>query len=421
MRLINLPLVPFLFLVAAACGNANPDLSNGGSEPPGGTGVAAEECEEPLETRPKEAPHQEPAFPGQTRACGIETETPIAVDVVAGGLVHPWAVEPLPAGGFLVTERPGRMRVVSAAGEVGEPIAGLPEVDAGGQGGLLDVELGPDFASDRTVFWSYTEPREGGNGTTVARGVLSPDGGRLEQVRVIFRAHPTYDNQMHYGSRLAFGPEEHLYITTGERSDRHMREHSQRLDGHLGKVLRINPDGSVPEDNPFVGEEGARPEIWTLGHRNPQAMAFDPDGDLWVIEHGARGGDELNLLEAGANYGWAEQAYGIEYSGEPLPGDPHPGGFTQPVYYWDPVIAPSGADFYTGDAVPEWGGDLFVGALRDQRLVRLRIEDERVTGEEHLLTDRNRRIRDVKQGPDGALYVVTDHQNGELWRVRPAG
>ena len=381
-------------------------------------GAAGSTCDEPLETRPKEAPDQEPAFPGQTRACEITTEAPLAVDVVARGLVHPWAVEPLPAGGFLVTERPGRMRVVAADGRLGEPVAGLPEVDARRQGGLLDVELSPDFVADRTVFWSYAEPRDGGNGTTVARGVLSPDGRRMDGVEVIFRAVPTYDNAMHFGSRLAFGPEGHLFITTGERSDRHMREHAQRLDSHLGKILRIRPDGSIPADNPFVDREDALPEIWTLGHRNTQALTFDPQGRLWAIEHGARGGDELNLIEAGNNYGWPEQAYGIEYSGRPLPGDPHPGGFTQPVYYWDPVIAPSGADVYTGDAIPEWRGDLFIGALADQRLVRLRIEDGRVAGEEHLLTDRDRRIRDVRQGPDGALYLVTDRRDGELLRVR---
>ncbi|MBW3553336.1 MAG: PQQ-dependent sugar dehydrogenase, partial [Gemmatimonadetes bacterium] len=362
---------------------------------------------------------QEPAFPEQTRACEITTQGAFTVDVVATGLVHPWAVEPLPDGAFLVTERPGRMRVVSAAGEVGEPIAGVPAVDAGRQGGLLDVVLSPDFASDRTIFWSYSEPRDGGNGTAVARGALSEDRRRLEGVGVIFRALPTYDNGFHFGSRLAFGPDGTLFITTGDRSDARMREHAQRLDGHLGKVLRIAPDGSIPAGNPFVDEQGARPEIWTLGHRNTQAMAVDPDGRVWIVEHGTRGGDELNLLETGGNYGWPEQAYGIEYSGQPLPGQPQPGGFRQPVYYWDPVIAPSGAQWYTGDAFPEWRGDLFIGALRDQRLVRLRIEDERVTGEEHLLTDRNRRIRDVRQGPDGSLYLVTDHENGELWRVRP--
>jgi glucose/arabinose dehydrogenase len=341
---------------------------------------------------------------------------------LASGLEHPWAVEPLPDGDLVVTERPGRMRIISASGEVGEPLTGLPAVDARRQGGLLDVALSPEFASDRTLFWSYAEPRDGGNGTAVARGTLSMDRTRLEDVRVIFRAMPTYDGGAHFGSRLAFDSNGHLYITTGDRSDREMREHAQRLDGHMGKVLRINPDGSVPEDNPFVARQGAAPEIWARGFRNVQAMAFDPEGRLWTIEHGPRGGDELNRVESGENYGWPDQSYGIEYSGQPLAGSStNPDGFRQPVYYWDPVIAPSGAEWYTGELFPEWRGSLFVGALAGQRLVRLEVEDGRVTGEEHLLEDREQRVRDVRQGPDGALYIVTDEENGELWRLAPGG
>lgn len=378
-----------------------------------------QECE-PLETREANAPQQTPAFEAQTRACAAPSGVDVEVEVVASGLVHPWAVEPLPGGDLLVTERPGRMRVVTAGGRVGEPIAGVPEVDAGGQGGLLDVALSPDFASDRTVFWSYAEPREAGNGTTVARGTLSRDRSRLEGVRVIFRAMPTYDGGLHFGSRLAFDSEGRLHVTTGDRSDRQMREHAQRLDGHMGKVLRIRSDGSIPQDNPFVGRDGAEPEIWARGFRNIQAMAFDPEGRLWTIGHGPRGGDELNRVEGGENYGWPVQSYGIEYSGRPLPGaSTNPEGYRQPVYYWDPVIAPSGAEWYTGDLFPEWRGSLFVGALRDQRLVRLVVEDGRVTGEEHLLQDRGQRIRDVKQGPDGALYIVTDEDDGEIWRLVP--
>ncbi|MFW6330681.1 MAG: PQQ-dependent sugar dehydrogenase [Gemmatimonadota bacterium] len=406
-----------VFFLFAGCAEPPGELAADRTRMAGDTG--GQECQ-PLETRPRNAPDQEPAFPEQTRACAIQTEAEIAVDVVVGGLVHPWAVEPLPDGDFLVTERPGRMRVVSAAGELGPPIEGLPEVHARRQGGLLDVALSPRFPTDRTIFWSYSEPRQDGNGTSVARGVLAEDRRRVENVEVIFRATPSYDNSMHYGSRLAFGPEGNLYITTGDRSDARMREHAQRLDGHLGKVLRVRPDGSIPSDNPFVDEPGAEPEIFSRGHRNIQSMAVDPEGRVWTVEHGPRGGDELNLIEAGNNYGWPEQSYGLEYSGEPLPGEPHPGGFEQPVYYWDPVIAPSGAEWYTGDAFPEWRGDLFVGGLGDQRLVRLRLDAERVTGEEHLLTERGQRIRDVRQGPDGALYLVTDQPEGQLLRVRPA-
>lgn len=394
-----------------------------GEPPPDQPAVSADDVGNacpPLETRPANAPDQSPAFPDQTRACAAASNVDFDVVVLTSGLEHPWAVEPLPGGDLLVTERPGRMRIVSAAGEVGPPISGLPAVDAREQGGLLDVALSPAFASDRTIYWSYAEPRQDGNGTAVARGVLSADRRGLEQVQVIFRALPTYEGTKHFGSRLAFGPDGKLYITTGERSDAPMRQYAQRLDSHLGKILRINRDGSVPDDNPFVGRPDAQPEIWTLGHRNVQAAAFDPQGRLWVVEHGTQGGDELNLVEKGKNYGWPIQAYGEEYSGEPIPGaSTAPGGFQQPVYYWDPVIAPSGAEWYTGDAFPAWRGSLFTGSLVQTALVRLTLEDERVTGEEHLLADRGQRVRDVRQGPDGALYVVTDEDDGELWRIAP--
>ena len=374
----------------------------------------------PLETREPNGADQRPAFPGQTRACGIRSNVAFDVAVVATGLVHPWAVEPLPGGDLLVTERPGRLRIVSAAGQMGEPITGLPAVDARGQGGLLDVALSPGFDSDRMIYWSYSEPREGGNATSVARGVLAADRRSVGQVQVIFRAMPTYNGTAHFGSRLAFGPDGKLFITLGERSDRPMRPQAQQLDSHMGKIIRINADGTVPPDNPFAGQAGARPEIWSLGHRNVQASAFDPQGRLWDIEHGTRGGDELNLVEKGKNYGWPVVAYGIEYSGSPIAGSVTAReGMTQPVYYWDPVIAPSGAQFYTGDAFPEWKGSLFIGAMKEMRLVRLTLDGDRVTGEEHLLTDRRQRVRDVRQGPDGALYLVTDEDNGQLWRIAP--
>jgi glucose/arabinose dehydrogenase len=296
----------------------------------------------------------------------------------------------------------------------------LPPITARGQGGLLDVALSPTFEKDRTIFWSFSEQREGGSGTSVARGALSADRKNLEQVRVIFRAMPTYNNGLHFGSRLAFGPDGKLYITLGDRFDRPNRPKVQQLNNHLGKIIRINPDGSVPEDNPFAKQTGAMPEIWTLGHRNLQSAAFDEQGRLWTVEHGPKGGDELNLIEKGKNYGWAIVSYGEEYSGEPIPGAvTQRESYEQPVYYWDPVIAPSGAQFYTGDAFPAWRGSLFIGGLATQRLARLVIKDNRVVGEEHLLTDRGQRIRDVRQGPDGALYVVTDQTNGELWRITP--
>jgi glucose/arabinose dehydrogenase len=373
-----------------------------------------------LETRKPNAADQRPAFAGQTRACGVTSNVAYDVAVVAKGLEHPWAVEPLPDGDLLITEKPGRMRIITAKGETGQPISGVPDVDARGQGGLLDVALGPTFASDRTIYWSYSEPRKGGNATSVARGVLSPDRKSLGQVKVIFRAMPTYDGTKHFGSRLVFGPDGMLYITLGERSDNPMRPQAQQLGSHMGKIIRIAPDGAVPKDNPFVGQSGALPEIWSVGHRNVQAAAFDPEGRLWEVEHGTNGGDELNRVEKGKNYGWPAQAYGEEYSGSPIGGAATAReGMEQPVYYWDPVIAPSGAQFYTGDAFPAWKGSLFVGGMKDTRLVRLTLKDDRVTGEEHLLADRGQRVRDVRQGPDGNLYIVTDKENGELWRIVP--
>jgi glucose/arabinose dehydrogenase len=408
-----------LAAASAACGGHSDAATQRAGAPGESTGSDSAGCT-PLETRQPNAPDQRPAFPGQTRACGVKSDAAFDVVVVAKGLEHPWAVEPLPGGDLLVTERPGRMRIVSAAGKLGEPIAGVPDVAAAGQGGLLDVALSPKFDSDRTIFWSYAEPRKGGNATSVARGVLSADRTRLEGVRVIFRAVPTYDGDKHFGSRLAFGTDGMLYVTLGERSDAPMRPQAQRLDSDMGKILRIAPDGSVPKDNPFVGQSGARPEIWTLGHRNVQAAAFDPDGRLWEVEHGTNGGDELNLIEKGKNYGWPLQAYGEEYSGAPIAGARTArAGLEQPVYYWDPVIAPSGAQFYTGDAFPAWRGNLFIGSMKDKMLVRLVLANDRVTGEEHLLKDRGQRVRDVRQGPDGALYLVTDETDGELWRVAP--
>ncbi len=409
-------------VMLGACAAPTRDAANTAVTPPASTDSASRTSANctPLETRAPNAADQKPAFAGQTRGCGVTASTPYNVTVVAKGLSKPWSVEPLPGGDLLVTEKAGQLRIVSAAGAIGQPIAGMLPVDAKGQGGLLDVALSPAFDTDRTIFWSFSEPREGGNATSVARGTLSTDRTRLDAVKVILRAMPTYNGDKHFGSRLAFGPDGMLYITLGERSDTPMRPQAQQLDSHMGKILRINPDGTVPTDNPFASQSGAKPEIWSLGHRNVQAAAFDAQGRLWDIEHGTQGGDELNLVQKGKNYGWPVQAYGEEYSGSPIGGAvTMREGMQQPTYYWDPVIAPSGAQFYSGNAFPAWKGNLFVGSLKEMRLVRLVIEGDRVTAEEHLLTDRGQRIRDVKQGPDGALYVVTDQANGELWRIHP--
>lgn len=406
-------------LSLAACNGYNqPPVSEEKALPAPVADVEEQKCK-PLETRSANADDQKPAFTGQTRACRVNSNVAHVVTVVASGLDHPWAVEPLPGGDFLVTEKLGRLSLINARGQITR-ISGVPRVDAGGQGGLLDVALSPSFASDRTIFLSFTEPREGGNGTSVARGVLSADRRSLQNVQVIFRALPTYNNSMHFGSRMAFGRDGTLYVTTGERSDANMRRHAQQLDGHLGKVSRINADGSVPRDNPFVGQANARGEIFTLGHRNLQAMTVDAQGRVWTVEHGPRGGDELNLIEKGKNYGWPLVTYGIEYSGRKISGAvTQRGGFQQPVYYWDPVIAPSGAQFYNGSAFPAWRGSIFVGGMVAQALVRLQMRNDRVVGEEHLLKNRRKRIRDVREGPDGNLYVVTDEDNGELLRIAP--
>lgn len=374
-----------------------------------------------LETRTANVPEQRPTFPEQTRARGMQSSAAFEVTVLAQGLKNPWAVEPLPNGDLLITEKPGTLRIVSAAGQIGDPITGVPAVYATGQGGLLDVALSPAFGTDQTIYWSFSEPRGAtGNATSVAKGVLSADRRKLSQVRVIFRALPAYNGDKHYGSRLAFGPDGMLFLSLGERSDLEIRPQAQQLDSHMGKILRLTPEGQPAAGNPFAGQAGARAEIWTVGQRNVQSLAFDAQGQLWSVDMGPQGGDELNRIEGGKNYGWPVVSFGEEYSGEPIAGavttKPN---YVDPVYYWDPVIAPSGAQFYTGDAFPAWRGNLFVGALKDRELVRLQIEGGRVTGEERLLTDRKQRIRDVRQGPDGALYVVTDAANGEVWRIAP--
>ena len=404
MRPYALAASVFVLALATACG-AN------------GQGQTAAPDGAPLPTGPANAPDQQPAFPGQTRAPAVRTEVALAHTVIASGLVEPWGLAVLPDGRWLVTERPGRMRIITAAGDVGEPISGLPAVDARGQGGLLDVIVGPTFPDDRMIYWSYAEPREGGNATSVARGRLSEDGTRVENVQVIFRAAPTYDGDKHFGSSLAFDNAGHLFITLGERSDARMRPQAQDLGSHMGKTIRINADGSVPADNPFVDREGALPEIWSLGHRNVQGIAIAGD-EVWTVEHGTRGGDEINLDRAGLNYGWPDVAYGVEYRGAPInDGVTASEGTTQPVYYWDPVIAPGGMTFYDGPMFPGWQGNLLVAALKEKHIARLVLENGEVVGEERLLTDLGDRVRDVAVAPDGAVWAITDEQNGKLVRL----
>jgi glucose/arabinose dehydrogenase len=341
----------------------------------------------------------------------------VRVETVARGLDHPWALAFLPDGRLLVTERPGRVRIVELDGRLSAPFAGVPPVLARGQGGLLDIALDPSFADTRLVYLSYAEPGEGRTaGTAVARGRLGD--GRLEDIQVIYRQQPKVRCTKHFGSRLVFARDGTMFVTQGERFD--YADQAQDLSSGLGKLVRITPDGSVPRDNPFVGRAGVRPEIWSYGHRNIQSAALHPEtGQLWVVEHGARGGDELNRMEAGKNYGWPVIGYGTHYSWRKIGEGTAKPGMEQPVYYWDPVIAPSGIAFYTGDVFPGWQGSLLIGSLRPGLLVRLTMEDGRVTGEERYLADLDERIRDVRQGPDGLVYLLTDNREGCLLRVLP--
>lgn len=360
----------------------------------------------PVENRPPNAPNQKPAFAGQTRVA--EQKLGVAFDLVpvAEGLNYPWGMAFLPDGRMLVTERPGRLRIVGKDGKLSEAVTGLPPVDAKGQGGLLGIALDPNYGKNHLIYWSYAEPQaDGTNNTAVARGILvAGEKPQVEKVEVIFHQTPSLKSTLHFGSRLVFAKDGTLYVTMGDRSITEGRMQAQRLDGLLGKVARINADGSIPKNNPFVGKEGVKPEIWSLGHRNIQGAALHPKtGELWTIEHGTRGGDELNIARKGKDYGWPTIAYGIEYRGGPITGDiTAKDGMEQPVYYWDPVIAPGGMTFYTGKMFPAWKNSLFIGGMGSTHLCRVTIEGDRVTGEERLLTDLKERIRDVIQGPDGA-------------------
>ena len=358
----------------------------------------------------QEGPAQRSPTPGPT-------DRVLRSEVVAEGLEHPWALEFLPDGRMLVTERPGRLRIVTVEGQVSAPLTGVPEVAARSQGGLLDVALDPQFTENRLVYLSFSEPGEGGEaGTSVARGRLGPRG--LENVQVIYRQVPKVRSGGHYGSRLVFHPDGTLFITQGDRQNQ--RSQVQDLSSGIGKIMRINPDGTIPRDNPFADRDGARPEIWSYGHRNAQAATLDEDGNLWTVEHGARGGDELNQPERGRNYGWPVITYGVDYSGMRIGEGTAREGMEQPVYYWDPVIAPSGMTFYSGDVFAGWKGDVLIGSLGTGSLVRLVLDGRRVTTEERYRVDGGARVRDVRQGPDGFVYVVTDADNGKVVRLRPA-
>jgi glucose/arabinose dehydrogenase len=380
----------------------------------------------PAQTAPPNAPDQKPAFPGQTRAPAPAQASAVGTTTVAEGIQGGWGFVFLPDGRMLVTEKAGRLRLIGKEARPGPPLAGVPAVDSRGQGGLLDVALSPGFAQDRLVYLSFSEPRQGGgNGTSVARGRLVEEGenARLENVQVVFRQMPAWENNMHFGSRLVFAPDGKLFVTVGERSDREPRVQAQQLSSGLGKVFRINPDGSAPADNPFAGRSDAQPAIWSYGHRNTQSATLDRSGRLWIVEHGPRGGDELNRPEPGKNYGWPEVTYGVEYSGQEVGrGVTQRQGTEQPVYYWDPVIAPSGMATYDGTLFPAWRGAFLVGGLVSQGLVVLRMENDRVAAEERISL--GARVRDVRVGPDGAVYALTETRGGgpsRIVRIAPKG
>ena len=370
----------------------------------------------PVETLPPNASYS-PAFAGQTRINGIITTTRIRTTVVTSSLANPWCIAALTDGRFLVTEKIGRMRIVSATGTISEPISGIPPVNSSGQGGLLGLCLDPDFLSNRMIYWSFSEQLPEGNVTAIAKGRLSQDERTLESVSVIYRATPAYNGPNHYGGRVVFDRTGNLLVSSGERADNVTRVQAQSVSSALGKIIRITNDGQPAPGNPIIPQPGARPELYSTGHRNPQGLAVHPvTGDIWQSEHGPRGGDEINRLQAGANYGWPVITYGLEYSGQRVGnGIQQQDGLTQPVYYWDPVVSPSGMSFYSSDRIAEWRNNLFIGSLSGMHIIRLLIENNRVVGEERLLVSERQRFRDITQGSDGALYAITD--GGRLYRI----
>ena len=374
----------------------------------------------PVETEAPNADYK-PAFEGQTRIDGVKTKTPYEVKVIAEGLSNPWAVASLPDGRLVITEKKGSLRIVTTTGAIGDAIGGFPEVDSRGQGGLLDVVAAPDFDTNRMLYFTlaeFAENKKEGSLTAVGKGRLSMDESKIENFEIIFRAIPYFDNSMHFGSRIVFdNNKENIFVSTGERSDMKTRPKAQELDNGYGKIVYITTDGKPVDGNPFINNSKALPEIYSYGHRNVQGLDIHPTtGELWASEMGPRGGDEINLIKPGRNYGWPTIGYGIEYNNKKVgKGITQMEGMEQPVYYWDPVLSPSGMTFYSSYVIPEWKDNLFIGGLSSKHIARIVIEDNKVVGEERLLEKENQRFRDVEMGTDGALYAVTDE--GRLYRI----
>jgi glucose/arabinose dehydrogenase len=404
-------LIAIIFVISCTAQNNNNEDVKGDK-----TSNGTDYIYPPVETKAPNADYK-PAFEGQTRISGVKTTTPYEVNIIAEGLSSPWSVASLPDGRLAVTEKAGKLRIVTKEGVLSDAITGFPNVDNRGQGGLLDVVPAPDFNTSRMLYFTFAERKPEGSLTAVGKGKLSADESKIENFEVIFRAIPYFDNSMHFGSRIVFDNDGNIFVSTGERSDLKTRPKAQLLDNGYGKVVHITSEGKPVEGNPFVNIPDALPEIYSYGHRNPQGLDIHPEtGELWLSEMGPRGGDELNLIKSGENYGWATIGYGIEYNGDKVGGGiTQKDGMEQPVYYWDPVLSPSGMTFYSSDVMPEWKNNLFIGGLSSKHIARIVIQNNKVIGEERLLEKENQRFRDLEMGNDGALYAVTDE--GRLYRI----
>lgn len=394
----------YLLLSFAACSKTDKE-----EEENPGTGT-------PVETNPPNTSYT-PAFTGQTRVNGVTTATAYQASAIATSLAAPWGITSMPDGRLLITEKAGNMRIVTQTGVTGSAITGIPSVNSGGQGGLLGLCIDPQFSTNRMVYWVFSENVTGGTVTAVAKGRLANNEQSIENATIIYRAYPAANSTLHYGGRILFDQTGNLLVSTGERSNSSTRPLAQSVTTALGKIVRITTTGQATPGNPVISGTGALPELYSTGHRNPQGMALHPvSGNLWQSEHGPRGGDEINMVLSGANYGWPTITYGIEYGGQAIGSAiQQQNGMQQPVYYWDPVVSPSGMTFYKGNQIPEWQNNLFIGALSGQHIVRLVIENNRVTGEERLLENERQRFRDITQGTDNALYAITDQ--GRLYKI----